>query len=255
MHRLISSLLSAGLLLLMAACGSSGAGDLAGFRIPDVRTTVDGEGEAFGVAFLMVDATALVTSTTASLASTGSELAPLGMTEIQEGVYLGQLADIDSAGNTTFNLPLPEEIPSGTIVDATAAFLNVNSAPDCSVLVEPAGVQMSVNAFELLAIPGFVGLAVTPSNSTLSLALLSDQFLDLDALPSAVRVYQWIYSDGQAVVSFAGGDCGFISASGVEFQSGWNLIGWDIEASTGEMVNVERPETLFLTIQGDPPAP
>ena len=255
MHRLISSLLSTGLLLLMAACGSSGTGDLAGFRIPDVRTTVDGEGEAFGVAFLMVEASAL-TTTTVSAASAGTELAPLAMTEVQDGYHLGQLAEIDSAGNTTFNLPLPEEIPSGTIVDATAAFLNATTAPECSVVVEPAGVQMSVNAFELLAIPGFVGLVVTPSaSSPISFAVLSDQFLDLDVPPENVRVYHWIYSDGAAVVSFDGTDCGYVSASGVEFRAGWNLIGWDIEAGTGEMVNVERPDTLFLTIQGEPPTP
>lgn len=248
------------IVLLLTACSNPLSGELPGLQMPAVQTTVDGDGTAYAVAFLMFDSAAPLATATSLQSMTPQlsegELSQQSLTEVESGVYLGMFSDVDSAGNTTFELPEPEDIPSGTLVNASDAFQNGTAGPDCSVNADPATVQVTVNAFELMTIPGFVGLISTPSSlSELVFAVMGDRFVDLNTLPSSFLAYQWIYSDGETVVSFEGSDCGSFSASQVDFQEGWNLVGWEVDgvAGTAELVNVEEPETIFLTIQGETP--
>lgn len=220
----------------------------------DVEVAAPSGGTVLALAQIMVGEAPF--STTALSDASRDALAPSALTEIETGIWLGNVVDATVGSTVEVTLPAADDVPAGTRASASQAFLNATNANDCQVDASDPAALVTVSGFEGITYPGLLAYTV----DALRLAVLSDASiadptaLTDGTLADGTRIYSWLYSDADVDVGFSGADCGFggdVSFDAdLSLEAGLNTVAWVFDAATSTYVltDVEFPDTLVASV-------
>lgn len=157
-------------------------------------------------------------------------LKPAAVTEVDEGLFIGPIANLDANGNFSLELPAGEELPAALMQDAEASIYNVESMADCSLSASDPAVKLTGAAFEGITVPGAMILTVDGLMPALSTAeALSETPTEEEFV--AARFQTWVYATGPTTLVTEPAVCvdSFGLSVDVTLQAGWNQLEWTFD--------------------------